>query len=175
MHCLPCCRFPSFGSCWQKRGRESFLRPLWTPARAQRGVQPKPLANPVDPRLLAEWAAALHTESEGLKLDRRLGAIRADDPVAESLHRPRAQPGHLGRVCLPASPQATPPPVLGPVHQLGPERIALHIPRHRQEMLLRLHRKRLEPPLIHRPRARRVAMRMPALRMGARDPPHRLG
>jgi len=42
-------------------------------------------------------------------------------------------------------------------------------------MLIGLHRKRLETPLVHRARSRGVAMSMPALRMRDGNPPQHLG
>lgn len=60
-------------------------------------------------------------------------------------------------------------------HQLRPQRIALHIARHRHEMLITLHGKRLEAPLIDRPGSSRVMVGVPALGMGDRDPAQHFG
>ena len=67
-------------------------------------------------------------------------------------------------------PNTRPPPLLGPLAQPATQRAALHVPTNRPQVIVRLDQKRLESPLIHVPRADRMAMGVPALRMGQRKP-----
>ena len=104
----------------------------------------------------------------------RLKPIHTRHPVAWRLYRPRTEPGRQLRIPLGPSPSTRPLPVLRPPHQLRPQRIALHIARDRQEMLVGLYRKRFEATLIDRPGPRRVMVRMPSLGMGDGHPPQHL-
>ena len=68
--------------------------------------------------------------------------------------------------------QTAPAPVFGARDQVRAERIALDIPADRQAMLVILHGKRFEPPLIQMPRPRTLPISMPALRVSQRQPTH---
>ena len=51
-------------------------------------------------------------------------------------------------------------------YQVGPQRVAFHVPRHGQEMLVLLHRKRLVTPLVDMPQAHIVPILLPPLHVG---------
>ena len=66
--------------------------------------------------------------------------------------------------------QAAPTPLLGPLDEPGPQRVAFHISQHGQQMLVAGHGKRLEAALIDVAGADRAMMGVPALGMGDAQP-----
>src|SRR5271166_4895526 len=72
------------------------------------------------------------------------------------------------------SPEAAPPPSLGPLDQPRAEGIAFDVPAHCQEMAVILNRKGFEPTLIQVASTGRMAMGMPPLRVGHGEPAHEL-
>ena len=69
------------------------------------------------------------------------GSFTSGATVAESRIAGRDQPARRGPRRGPPRPGRTPPPLLRTRHQLGPHRIPLDVPQHRQQMLVRLDRK----------------------------------
>ena len=72
-------------------------------------------------------------------------------------------------------PQATPWPVLGPRYHTSPQGVALHVPPDRDEVPVVPDREGLEAALVEVPRARRMAVAMPALGVRQRQPLHEPG
>ena len=60
------------------------------------------------------------------------------------------------------------------LHEIRPQRVAFHIPHHRQQVIVLLDRKRLEAALVQRTGSSRAMRSVPALRMRDRHPSHEL-
>jgi len=63
------------------------------------------------------------------------------------------------------APQATPPPLLGALNQVGAQRVALNVTANGEEMGVLLHDEGLKAPLIQMTGTCSRAMRVPALRV----------
>ena len=94
-------------------------------------------------------------------------------PTSRDRHGPRVQE-RIRRAMHPV-PEASPTPGFCLGHQVGAERITLHVAAHGQQVLIFLDRKRLEPALVQGPCSRRVIVRMPALRVRHGQPAQVLG
>ena len=66
--------------------------------------------------------------------------------------------------------QAAPWPVFGSLDQVCPQGVPLDVATGREQVLVALHRERLETALVDVPAAPAVAVRVPALRVGQRQP-----
>ena len=66
--------------------------------------------------------------------------------------------------------ETTPTPVFRSLHQIGSQSIAFDVPAQGEKMIIILHRKRLESPLIKVPGTRRFTMSVPSLRVSQRQP-----
>ena len=91
------------------------------------------------------------------------------------MRRPAARAGHrpIGQQLRPpaaAPSQARPGPGFGLRHEAGPQRIALHIAQHGEQVLVLIDRKRLKTPLPHVAAA--VVVPMVAADMGGEQPLH---
>lgn len=91
-----------------------------------------------------------------------------------SRHRQRTIVQQAGLVAVDSAPKTRPPPRIGLFGQMGPQRIPLHVPQNRQQMIVRLNRERLETALVQRACSRRAMRRVPTLRVGDRQPTHEL-
>lgn len=92
----------------------------------------------------------------------------------DPIRLPRPRPGGkqfavLLRATEPAG-QTAPPPLFGPLHQVGTQGIALDVPRERVKMLVLRDGERLEAALIDVAAAGRVAVGVPALRVREGQP-----
>lgn len=88
----------------------------------------------------------------------------------QARHGPgRQQRSVFRRSVFPAM-QAAPPPVFRTLHQIRPQRIPLHIPAQHVEMVVFLHRKGLEPALVHVAGSRTMPVRVPAVCGRQRQP-----
>jgi hypothetical protein len=96
-------------------------------------------------------------------------------PIARAIERPRGQCRPVPIPIPTSPPQAPPPPILRPIHQVGPESIPLHIAAHRQQMVVRLHGERFEPALREVAGSGRVAVGVPALGVRHGEPAHERG
>jgi hypothetical protein len=111
-----------------------------------------------------------------LQLRRRFRTTYKTIPIPRRLDRPvseRAKP-FIRRAGSPPK-QARIRPAQRPLHEPGPQRVALDVPADDQKMPVVLHGKTLEPPLIHRPLAAGMAMGMPPLRVRDRHPADIIG
>ena len=102
--------------------------------------------------------------------------VQSSQPVARPILRPVRQ--RQFRLALPATPQATPQPLLCPSHHLRPHRVGLYIPEDSQEVVVILHPETLEAALVHVPAPRAAMLGMIAPHMGhphpTQEPPNRL-
>jgi hypothetical protein len=124
----------------------------------------------IGPGLVPVRRASLNAASQRLQLGWALRRIHMVDPTGLARQWPRGQQRLVGDRAAQPTRQAAPGPVFGAANQVGAEGIPLGVAGHRVVMLVRLDRKRLEPALIDMPRACRMAMRVPALRVGQSQP-----
>lgn len=139
---------------------------------AYRGDESESLDHRHHPLSLAKRLTADHTLPQTLQLLSLFIRIHPAQPVGRSRDGPVTHQGLLMGVSVGRPPQATPPPGFRPLHQSSPEGVALHVPAHRQQMLVGLDHEGFEPPLIQMPCSDRLPMGMPPLRMGERQPAH---
>ena len=133
-------------------------------------LQIESLRHAIHPRLAPVGLPAVRAATHCIQLALALGTIDTPQPVLRHADRPRAQRSAAFRIAESAPPNARPSPLLRAVAQAGTQRVPLHVPADRPQMLVRLHQKRLESSLIHVPRSHRAAMGVPALRMRQRKP-----
>lgn len=94
--------------------------------------------------------------------------LDVSQPPSRFRHRPGRQPRDPGAV-LPV-PKTGPTPLLGSTHQIGTQRVSLHIATDDQEMVVRSNRERLEAALVEGACAGAGVVGVPPLGMRDRDP-----
>jgi hypothetical protein len=120
------------------------------------------------PILLAVGSSTLNASAKRRYLGLRLRLVHIGYPGPRTRNRPLGQ--QRLALTLDPTPKTRPMPVLGPLDQFRPLRIPLHVAAQLQQMLVRLHRKRLEPALVSWPGPRCVVMGMKTLRVRNRHP-----
>src|SRR5258708_38930028 len=93
-------------------------------------------------------------------------------PVGGHGQRPARKENYGLCSCVLSPPQAGPAPVLRSLDQVGAERVAFNVTHDSEEMRILLHGETLETPLIEMATTQRMVMRVPAHRMGVRQPLH---
>ncbi len=73
------------------------------------------------------------------------------------------------------SPRAAELPVLSPIAEIRPQRVALHVAEHCEQVLVLFNRKRFETPLVKMARSLGSIISVPAHRMGVRQPAEEVG
>lgn len=114
-------------------------------------------------------AAQAHANALDLLLAERL--VDECQPVVRYGRGPARQDVGRGPRPVASAGQARPPPQLGTIHQARPQRVALDIPRDRQEVMIRFNWKRLETILVNVSSPGGVPIRMPASSVGHGKPP----
>lgn len=107
-----------------------------SPSGSQGRFKSKSFGNSNLPCLAAKRPTPLYASPKCLKLLRRLHLIDVAHPVSGPSHRPRAKQCFRLRLPLVSPPQTRPAPILRTLNQLCPQRVALDIARHRQNILL---------------------------------------
>ena len=132
----------------------------------KRALQTQTTYHLVGPGSRAERAASIHRTPQRRQLRIRLRCVDKFHPAGQPPDRPGGQKRLLLHAALRPSMEASPWPVFRTPDKIGSQRVPLHVPADRQEMLVVLDGERLEPPLIDVAAARAVTMRVPSLRVG---------
>ena len=113
----------------------------WPTAWSQGRFEVKPDGGALGPTLVTERRAAIDAATKVFELGRRLYLLDELSPVGRQ--RQRAAP--LRRAIRRFRREARPPPVLGPGHEAGAHWVSLDIAQNRQQVIVALDRKCLEP------------------------------
>jgi hypothetical protein len=92
--------------------------------------------------------AAADALPNGIDLCFRERLVHIVYPIGATPYGPGRQERLLLLIALGPSPQAAPPPVFGPLHELGPQGIAIHVAADGEEMRVLFDGKRLEASLL---------------------------
>jgi len=124
------------------------------------------------PERVAKWAAALHAFAERFQLLLGLRLVHPFDPVRLPPNGPIGQQRLLLFRAVNAPPEAGPTPLFRSQHQIGSERIALHVAGHHPEMLVTSDGERLVSALIDVPQSDVMPMLLPTADVRDRQPLH---
>ncbi len=123
-----------------------------------------------DPGGGAEWLTSPDGHANGIDLGLTLRPVDRRQPVPRDASRPVGEDlAGLGHAAM-TPPEAGPPPVLGPLDQVGPQGIPLDIAADGQEVLVALHGERLETPLVKMVGPRVMIVCVPAHGVRVREP-----
>ena len=146
-----------------------------TATGTQRRLQAQLLDGGPYPRLAPVGPPAGHTSPERHDFRLMLRLVDELGPASGLGKRPGAEQSLQFQASLSPSPQASPPPGLGLLHQAGPQRVAFGIPHDLIKVIVRFDRKRFVPTLVQMPFANFSSMLLPASDVGDREPLHERG
>jgi len=124
----------------------------------------------VAPSSLGEWTAAFRATTQRRQLRLGLRSVDVLDPARPTRQWPSRQQRHLLRRTMFPAVQTAPTPAFRARGKIRSQRVPLNVPTNRVEMLVPLHRKGLEPSLVHVATARTAAVSVPTLRVRNRQP-----
>ena len=147
-----------------------LVPPGWQSLRPNGVVQAQFARCPLDPVIRAGRAAPHDAQPNSPEFLRAQRGIHPIGPIHRPVHRPWRSDGLDRLISVHPCPQAARAPVLGPLDQTGPQRVALDIPQHGQQLVVALHREALESALIEMPVPHRSVCDPPPHRMGLCEP-----
>jgi hypothetical protein len=114
---------------------------LGTPLGTKRTFQAQASYGLLGPEFLPEGRSSIHRAPQRQQLSLRLRRIDLLHPVGQTPQRPSRQERTLLGASLVPAVQASPTPVLRALYEVGPQRIPLHVPADREEVLVVLYGK----------------------------------
>ena len=109
-----------------------------------------------------------HAHRHRLLLGGRLRLVHQLQPSAGPIDRPIRKQGRQRVAAMLPGETASPSPLLGPLHQVRPQRVPLDVSQCDQKMPIVLDGKALEPTLVEMPMSHRVVGVFPSLSVGQR-------
>ena len=144
----------------------------WASAWSQGDFQVELLGDLLRPVRGAVGRAAGDAAPQGRQFRFGLRLLQLAEPESRARHRPFAEERCRQRVLALPVKEARPRPLFRARTQVGPQRVALDVPAHREKVIVLLDRKRLESPLIEMTGPGGSVVRMPALRVRQSQPTH---